>query len=292
MAARTIIPLFDRAEGDPPDPARFRDPERGIPIRSVSRAIAVLQAINRSGSITMMEIAQASSVPYPTACRIVQTLVHEGLVEREDSRKRYRPTAMVQTLSHGYQGHGELVQATRPHIAALTRTIGWPISLSTHVGSSMLLRDSTHSLTSLCFNEYHPGYAMPILDCAAGLVHLAFCEDEERRTILEHLAFIDGQNYEHLLQLAREGLLDTVAEQGYATRDFNRFTLNPGKTSSIAVPLMKDGEIAGALTVAFFASSIAMRDAVTELLPRLRDCADAVVHDLVPGSAPSYGVAH
>src|SRR3546814_10891445 len=37
------------------------DLERGIPIRSISRAIAVLQAINRGGSITMMEIARASA---------------------------------------------------------------------------------------------------------------------------------------------------------------------------------------------------------------------------------------
>src|SRR3546814_3186776 len=90
----------------------------------------------------MMEIARASAVPYPTACRIVQTLLHEGLVERESARKRYQPTALVQTLAHGFQGHGALVEATRPHIAALTRDIGWPISLTTHVGSSMVIRDS------------------------------------------------------------------------------------------------------------------------------------------------------
>src|SRR3546814_12540474 len=96
------------------------DLERGIPIRSISRAIAVLQAINRGGSLTMMEIARASAVPYPTACRIVQTLLHEGLVERESARKRYQPTALVPQLAHGFPGHGALVAATRPHIAELT----------------------------------------------------------------------------------------------------------------------------------------------------------------------------
>lgn len=282
MSATTIIPICELHEEDQPAArsSSARDAERGIPIRSISRAIAVLQAVNRAGSISMMEIAHASNLPYPTACRIVQTLLYEELIERESVRKRYRPTAMVQTLSMGYQGHGALVRATHPNITALTREIGWPISLSTHVGSTMLLRDSTHSLTSLTFNEYHPGFAMPILDCAAGLVHLAFCDDEERATILDHLARFGNKQIDHMLKLTREGLIEQVANQGYATRDFNSFTLNPGKTSSIAVPLIVCGEIVGALTVAFFASTIAMRDAVLELLPRLRDCADAIVADL------------
>ena len=74
--------------------------EKGVPIRSVSRSIAVLRAINQRGSLSMMEIARTASVPYPTACRIIQTLLHEGLVEQEPSRKNYRPTALVQSLAH------------------------------------------------------------------------------------------------------------------------------------------------------------------------------------------------
>ena len=53
--------------------------EKGVPIRSLSRGIAVLQAINRGGTISMMEIARTSNVPYPTACRLVQTLVQNRL---------------------------------------------------------------------------------------------------------------------------------------------------------------------------------------------------------------------
>ena len=45
--------------------------EKGVPIRSITRSIAALKAINRHGSLSMMEIAKASQVPYPTACRIV-----------------------------------------------------------------------------------------------------------------------------------------------------------------------------------------------------------------------------
>lgn len=85
--------------------------EKGVPIRAISRGLAVLQAVNRQGSLTMMEIAQSSEVPYPTACRIVQTLVHEGMLEREPGRKTYRPTSAVLSLASGYSAPVQLSQA-------------------------------------------------------------------------------------------------------------------------------------------------------------------------------------
>ena len=56
-------------------------------IRSISRALHVLQAINQHGALTMTQISQIVKLPYPTACRIVYTLVGEGVIERETSRK-------------------------------------------------------------------------------------------------------------------------------------------------------------------------------------------------------------
>lgn len=286
MASRAVIPLGKQVADTASDIDDESATGRGIPIRAISRAISVLQAINQAGSLNMMEISQASQVPYPTACRIVQTLLHEGLIEREERRKHYRPTALVQTLSQGFQGHGELVHCARPTIAALTREIGWPITLTTHVGSSMVLRDSTHSLTSLTFNEYHPGYAMPILDCAAGLVHLAFCAEAERETILGNLSRLGDDEIRRMLELMHEGsLIEAVRASGYAARGYNRFTLNPGKTSSIAVPIMGRGTVLGCLTVAFFSTALEIREGVRELLPRLKICARDIAAEM--GDAPT-----
>jgi IclR family transcriptional regulator, mhp operon transcriptional activator len=72
--------------------------EKGVPIRAISRGLSVLRAVNANGALTMMEISQASEVPYPTACRIVQTLLHEGYLERDRGRKTYRTTALVREL--------------------------------------------------------------------------------------------------------------------------------------------------------------------------------------------------
>jgi IclR family mhp operon transcriptional activator len=256
--------------------------EKGVPIRSLSRGLAVLRAINRGSSLSMMEIARSSEVPYPTACRIVQTLLHEGVIEREPARKRYRPTALVQTLAHGFQGDAVLVMAARPHIVDLTRRVGWPISLATHVGHAMVIRDSTHALTALTFNNYYPGYALPVLECAAGLAYLSHIDAEGRADLLNALKLLPKRANMHVIDLLENGSLasDTLRD-GYATRGFNRFTHNPGKTSSIAVPIMaKEGGVSGTLTLAFFSSSTKMADAITQFVPPLLATASSIQADM------------
>ena len=255
--------------------------EKGVPIRSLSRGLAVLQAVNRGGSLSMMEIARASNVPYPTACRLVQTLLFEGLIEQEPSRKRYRPTALVQTLAHGFQGDAGIVQTSRPHIVQLTRKLMWPISLSTHVGSNMVIRDSTHSLTTLTFNQYFPGYSIPILECASGLVYLANMPAEERAGILDSLKRLPDRMPMHVLRMIEEEtLMDDVRRQGFASRGNNHFTRNPGKTSSIAVPIFERGHVAGALTLAFFSSAMRMDDAIQQFVGPLKEAAAAITSEL------------
>lgn len=255
--------------------------DKGVPIRSISRSIAVLQAINRGASLSMMDIARSSELPYPTACRIVQTLVHEGMIEREPARRRYRPTAMVQTLAHGFQGDAHLVTTARPHIVDLTRRVGWPISLSTHVGHSMIIRDSTHALTALTFNYYYPGYALPILECAAGLAYLSHMPTEELATLLNALKLLPKRANLHVIDLFENGtLVADIRSAGFATREFNRFTSNPGKTSSIAIPIMRGAVVYGALTLPFFSASTHMAEAVAQFSEPLRETAIAIAEEL------------
>lgn len=255
--------------------------EKGVPIRSLSRGLAVLQAINRAGSLSMMEIARMADVPYPTAARIIQTLLHEGLIEQEPARKRYRATALVQTLSHGYQGHGALIRAAREAIVTLTHDISWPVALSARVGQSMVIRDSTHSLSALTFNTYYPGYAMPILECASGLAFLAYCEAEEREEILSALRAFGDPDHKHVLDLFEcEDLAKTIRSQGVSTRSYNQFTRNPGKTSSMAAPIFLDGRVAGTVSIAFFSSAMPMKTALTQLAEPLRQTASTITQRL------------
>lgn len=256
-------------------------------VRAVSRSVAILQAINRSGSVSMTQIAREVDLPYATAHRLVQTLVHEGLIELETCRKRYRPTELVETLSCGARGGAHLVSVARPHMVELTRRVSWPVSLVTRVGQSMMVRESTHSLTSLTFNLYHAGYTLPMLGCASGLTYLAYTSEIERESIIKGISEF-GDDEKLTRQLPQlEGVLQRCRAMGFATKERNPHTENPGLTSSIAVPIMLDSgsPFHGVLTLIFFASAMSVRIAAERYLPVLKETARNIALDLAMGVA-------
>jgi len=254
--------------------------EKGVPIRSITRSIAALKAINRHGSLSMMEIAKASEVPYPTACRIVQTLLYEGLIEQEPSRKRYRATAMVQTLATGFQHDDELVRLARPHIVGLTKRVGWPVSIAIRVGREMMLRDSTHSNSSLTFERYYPGFTLPILDSASGKVSMAYAADDEREMILRFMRVSQDIDLNYLATAEVSLDVENIRAKGYAVQGRNHFNLTPGKTSSVSVPIFRNGHFEAAMTMVFFVAAMRLSQALELYLDDLKSTAAAISHDL------------
>ncbi|MEM6912815.1 MAG: helix-turn-helix domain-containing protein, partial [Pseudomonadota bacterium] len=247
-------------------------------IRVITRTLKVLRSINQGRSLTMMEIARACDLAYPTTCRIVQSLVFEGYMEVEPQRKAYRPTALVQSLSYGYQAENAFAAAARPTIVKLTEKIGWPVVVSTRVADSMVIRDSTHSLTTMTFSEYYPGYAMPIWSSASGKIHLAYCSDEERRSIVESARMKQRAKDEEEADTGLlvgfdedyiEGFVSSIRAAGFAQMIRNQHTKNPGKTSSLAVPLFRQETYVASLAVVFFSSTMSPTKA-----------ADKYLHDL------------
>jgi len=211
--------------------------ERGVPVRAISRAIAVLTAINRGGSVTLMEISRSAEVPYATAYRIVQTLMHEGL--------------------------------------------------ATRVGTRMIVRDTTHKLTSLTFSNYFPGFTLPIAECATGKAYLAFCEKEEREAIIDGWQKIDNETAQRgLLLVGDDAVLGRIRREGYALQLRNVYNAEPGKTSSLAVPVFgKDNVLAGSLAVIYFASAMKADEAVKMFAEPLKETAKCIQDGLIAASA-------
>jgi IclR family mhp operon transcriptional activator len=253
---------------------------KGVPIQSFSRAISALKAINRHGSMSMMEISRAAGVPYPTAHRIVQTLMYEGLVEQEPARKRYRPTALVQSLSSGYQHDGMLVEIARPQIVTLTKKVGWPVSIAIRVGKNMMLRDSTHATTSLTFAQYYPGFTLPLLDSASGKLSMAYADDEEREQILKWMRADQDIDPAYLAEAEMALNPEGIRDKGYAVQGRNYFNHTPGKTSSIAVPIFSNGRFEAAMTLVYFVSAMSLTKALETYLPEMLATAQSITEGL------------
>jgi IclR family transcriptional regulator, mhp operon transcriptional activator len=262
-------------------------------IRSIKRGLSVLQAINRSGSLRLKDISLATDLPYPTICRIVETLVEAGMIEREESVRKYRPTALVQTLSLGYQEDHALAMRARSHIVTLCKKVNWPITIATRVGNTMMIRDSTHRLTTLTFNNYGPGYTLPLLECSVGKAYVAYCDDEERDHIISSLGKLDTDEDRRAYSILIDGfLVKRIISDGYATHEYNQYTESPGKTSSLGVPIFVDGKLAGGLGLIFFSSSMSAKDAARDFVHEMKLTADAIggqaglTQNTKQGSAP------
>ncbi|WP_321325488.1 helix-turn-helix domain-containing protein [uncultured Parasphingorhabdus sp.] len=230
---------------------------KGVPIRSVMRALKVLQIINNNEPLSMMGIAKIANIPYPTTSRLVRTLIVANLVESEPDKKRYRPTSLVQSLSNGYQDHSQLVALARPYIEAFTRNFHWPLSLCTPVGEMIVIRDSTHAISPLTFDRYFPGASSPILKCGSGRVYLAHMEDGRRNDLIDVLVS-SGQTYSsEIIEQARSSSRSRkIREAGYLMNGFHQFARSHSRTNSIVVPIAMECKIIGTLSVIFFANAL------------------------------------
>lgn len=261
----------------PEDQKSEPNSESSVPIRAISRGLAVLKTINRLGSASLIEISREAQVPYPTACRIVNTLLHEDMIEREPNRRRYRPTFLVQSLSVGYIQENQLVTVANKHIIDLCSRVVWPISLATRVGASMVLRDSTHYMTSLTLSHYYPGYTLPITECSTGKVFLAFCDPVKRANILKSAALDSAQNEMANWALdLDESYWNEIREKGFAVQINNKYSANPGKTSSIAVPIISSDEIVGAMAVIYFKTSMTPQQAENKFADTLKETSEKI----------------
>ncbi len=248
-------------------------------IRAIGRGLKVLQVINQHRSLNMMQISRHSDMPYPTACRIVETLIDEGMIERERTRKNYRPTTLVKTLSVGCQEEDALAMVARRHIDALTQDVSWPVSVCSRVGMAMMIRESTHAIAPYTLNLYHPGYTLPLLESSSGRAYLAFSDAREQQLVLEHLRRVTTGVPERVAA-GFAALLADIRAKGYSVMDRVKHTANPGKTSAISLPIISQDVCCGTVTLAFFSSNMTMPNAITRFVPKIRIAAEAIGREL------------
>lgn len=129
-----------------------------------------------------------------------------------------------------------------------------------------MVRACTHDISALTFSRYDRGDTFPVLECAPGHVHLAFIDDPMRNRLVQALTPDHPRSV--ALEMFKSGRLGRrIREDGYAAFDRTMHTKDPGKTSTLSVPLqMVHGRLAQ-LSINFFASALSVPEAVERYLP-------------------------
>lgn len=252
-----------------PHPSGAGDGAEDGQIRAVTRALIVLEAINRLQKPNMISIARDVGLHYSTVYRLTQSLVNSGFVGYSSATRVYWPAPRCQLLSSGFGEAERLRTLATPLLKQWTRRHNWPVAVLTRRNELMTIAASTDEITSQTFVDYAPGDNFPILETASGRAYLAFCDADERETLLAKLA--DGQECDWLWSE-----LNQVRTNGYATRARVLCNLTPGKTSALSVPLFGETRLLGVVTLTYFERAMRTQDAVDVFLGSIIDLASAI----------------
>jgi IclR family mhp operon transcriptional activator len=132
------------------------------PIRSFSRGLTLLAALNQLGSASALTLARETGLPRATVYRLLQTLLDDGYIGRGAADDRFRLRFKVRTLSGGFEDEHWISAVAAPALAELTQRIAWPCDIVTLEGLKMIIRDTTHPVAPLSIDHNMVGRALPI----------------------------------------------------------------------------------------------------------------------------------
>lgn len=244
------------------------------PIRALIRGLEALAVLNRRNGATVSEVTSEIRLPRTTTYRILETLSEAGYVYRDPADDRYRLALKVRSLADGFDDEAWITQIARPCINDLCKDIVWPVTLMSQSGTSMMIRDTTDRASPLAVERFTAGFRLPLLMSASGRVYLAFCQPEQRDTLLDILSRSTREED----KLARspeelERILEEAREQGYATAVRNR---RVSEEVAMSVPVLVDDRVLATLAVRFSASAVPLGLAVERFIPKLQETANTI----------------
>ncbi|GAC1507951.1 MAG: IclR family transcriptional regulator [Candidatus Dormibacteraceae bacterium] len=159
--------------------AEARDPG----VRSVDRAVTILDLLAQAGWRTGAEVARELHVHRSTALRLLGTLERHGLVERDQKTSKYRLGPRLPQLASVVTGEADLRSLARPVCEGLAGALRETVTLDVLVGDEIVpIEEATGSTSVVSVNWL--GRHTPVHCTASGKVILAFGPEAVRRRML------------------------------------------------------------------------------------------------------------
>lgn len=252
-------------------------PDRPAGVRSVERAIDLLQALNQQAVSTIDDLCRRTGLPKATITRLLRTFESRGLVAQSTRFGAYHLAAGISSLNSGYDSKPRAIVAAVPVCDALTREVKWPVTLALFDVDAMVVRYSTIPQSPLSLLHSSINLRRSMVGRALGRAYLAFCPDDERDFIIESLKSSAREEDQLVHDLpALHDILARTRKQGYALRDPDFST----RSCTLAIPVVHDSRIVATLGLSWFASVMRPDDAVQRYLTPLRDAAQQIAAGL------------
>lgn len=250
------------------------------PVTAVIRALTVLRIVNDLDYASIKQIHKISKLHRSTVLRMLETLMHEGYVTRDEESGMYRPTRKTLLLSRGFDEKRQLSQLAAPTMLALRERIGWPSDLAILDGLEMMIIETSRDYNIMAIN-HRVGVRPPLLLTSLGRAYLAFCTPAKQEKLLTALA-ASGRSVNTPARDDPEGvrrMLAEVREKGYAVPDpdFNSSNSSgAGLITGFSVPVFRGDEVFASLSTSFLISAMPLETGIETLLPALKEAAETL----------------
>lgn len=213
-------------------------------MRSVDRAVSLLQLLGRRGESRVTDLARDLGVHKSTVFRLLATLEARGLVEQNTERGSYALGYGVVVLATGAARPLDLSVISRPVCVRLAAEVGETVNVAIRDGRDVVSIDQVLGSAAVTSVNW-VGQRGPLHATSAGKVFLAAMEPTEALALLTDPlpAYTAATITDPAALLAA---LDEVRERGYAVAAEEHET----GLHAVAAPIRAaDGSVVGSLTV-------------------------------------------
>ena len=243
------------------------------PVESVRRAIEILRTLNRLRIGTVSSLHLETGVPKPTVVRMLDTLIADGYVARDNMCGGYRVTHKVRELVSGYDGIAQIIEASRPCAIALTNKIKWPVGIGIIDGEAISIHFWTGTISPWVHTNTMLGHRPSLITSAMGRVYMAFCPEQERERHIERFRHNPALSFGPADEERYRGLLGRIRQNGYAFRAPNT---EPRRNTTVALPVCYGTEILASITVSFFITAVPRNQIAKQIIEPLRETVDKI----------------
>ncbi|WP_278924436.1 MULTISPECIES: IclR family transcriptional regulator [Pseudophaeobacter] len=243
-------------------------------VSTLARGLQILRAFDESHiSLSLAELVARTGLERSAVQRMAHTLHLEGMLDRDEKTRRFRPSHAWLELAYAYYWSDPLIARALPKLIEFSRAMGETVNLAQISGDHILYslrlpNQRTHFEASIV------GRRVPALNTASGRVIMATWPDHETREACATWPLRQGTPK---TLLDRDKILqgiETAREDGYClTRD--QMLLNE---ISLAVPVNgKDGRAQAAVQVSLSGVSFDEEQVIRKVLPVLLDSAAGIL---------------
>jgi len=217
---------------------------RETAVRSVDRAVGILDLLAQGEARTGADVARELGVHRSTALRLLATLEKHALVERDQRTARYRLGRRLPQLASVVTGELDLRYVARPVCEGLADAVGETVTLDVLAGGVIVPIEQATASTSVVGVNWL-GRRTPLHCTASGKVILAFAPSAIRHRLLA--SALEKKTAYTIVDLSElEAQLATIRDSGFA-RTFEELEVG---LDAIAAPVRSaDGEVVAALDV-------------------------------------------